>query len=117
MTLTEIHRSLMGFLFEEEVSRLLRHHPLIRERIEAEPPYHFLKGRRSSIEARREAARGPRLLAREGSPSISCAARLRAHGGVLRGDRPRELPRRDVDLFVVTARERPGRWPFCYSWR
>jgi glycosyltransferase involved in cell wall biosynthesis len=109
MTLTEIHRSLMGVsLSRSEVSRLLRHHPLIRERVEAEPPYHFLKGRRSSIEARREAARGTReLLAREGfaidlvrrTPFV----RMVAFSGATAHENSRDG---DVDLFVVTARER-----------
>jgi glycosyltransferase involved in cell wall biosynthesis len=109
MTLTEIHRSLMGVsLSRSEVSRLLRHHPLIRESVEAEPPYHFLKGRRSSIEARREAAgRTRELLAREGfaidlvrrTPFVRMVAFSGATAHENSGDG-------DVDLFVVTARER-----------
>jgi len=109
MTLTEIHRSLMGVsLSRSEVSRLLRHHPLIRESVEGEPPYHFLKGRRSSIEARREAAgRTRELLAREGfaidlvrrTPFV----RMVAFSGATAYENSRDG---DVDLFVVTARER-----------
>ncbi len=109
MTLTEIHRSLMGVsLSRGEVSKLLRHHPLIRERVDAEPPYHFLKGQRSSIEARREAARSTReLLAREGfaidlvrrTPFV----RMVAFSGATAHENSRDG---DVDLFVVTARKR-----------
>jgi glycosyltransferase involved in cell wall biosynthesis len=109
MTLSEIHRSLMGVsLSRSDVSRLLRHHPLILERVEAEPPYHFLKGRRSSIEARREAARRTRdLLAREvfaidlvrRTPFV----RMVAFSGATAHENSRDG---DVDLFVVTAPER-----------
>ena len=109
MTLTEIHRSLMGVsLSRNEISRLLRHHPLIRERVEAEPPYHFLKGRRSSVEARREAARRTReLLAREelaiGLVRRTPFVRMVAFSGATAHENSRDG---DVDLFVVTARER-----------
>ncbi len=109
MTLTEIHRSLMGVsLSRSEVSRLLRHHPLIRENVEAEPPYHFLKGRRSSIEARLEASRRTRdLLARE-ELAIDLVrrtpfVRMVAFSGATAHENSRDG---DVDLFVVTARER-----------
>jgi glycosyltransferase involved in cell wall biosynthesis len=109
MTLTEIHRSLMGVsLSRSEVSRLLRHHPLIRESVEAEPPYHFLKGRRSSIEARLDASRRTRdLLARE-ELAIDLVrrtpfVRMVAFSGATAHENSRDG---DVDLFVVTARER-----------
>ena len=109
MTLTEIHRSLMGVsLSRSEVSRLLRHHPLIRESVDAEPPYHFLKGRRSSVEARREATRLTReLLARERS-AIDLVrrapfVRMVAFSGATAHENSRDG---DVDIFVVTARER-----------
>jgi len=109
MTLTEIHRSLMGVsLSRNEVSRLLRHHPLVRASVEAEPPYHFLKGRRSSVEARREAARSTReLLAREdfaiGLVRRTPFVRMVAFSGATAHENSRDG---DVDLFVVTARER-----------
>ncbi len=109
MTLTEIHRSLMGVsLSRSEVSRLLRSHPLVRGSVEAELPYHFLKGRRSSIESRREAARRTReLLAREvfaidlvrRAPFV----RMLAFSGATAHENSRDG---DVDLFVVTAPER-----------
>ena len=109
MTLTEIHRSLMGVcLSRSEVSRLLRHHPLVRASVEAEPPYHFLKGRRSSIEARREATRSTReLLARE-EFAINLVrrtpfVRMVAFSGATAHENSSDG---DVDLFVVTARER-----------
>ncbi len=109
MTLAEIHRSLMGVsLSRSETSKLLRHHPLVRESVEAEPPYYFLRGRRASIEARREAARSTReLLARERfaidlvrrTPFV----RMVAFSGATAHENSRDG---DVDLFVVTARER-----------
>jgi glycosyltransferase involved in cell wall biosynthesis len=109
MTLTEIHRSLLGVsLSRNDVSRLLRHHPLVRESVETEPPYHFLKGRRRSIDARHEAARRTReLVAREGfaidlvrrTPFV----RMVAFSGATAHENSRDG---DVDLFVVTARER-----------
>lgn len=109
MTLSEIHRSLIGVsLSKAEVSRLLRHHPLVRERLENEPPYHFLKGQRDSIEARQEAARRTReLLAREElairlvrrTPFV----RMVAYSGATAHENARDG---DVDLFVVTARDR-----------
>ncbi len=109
MTLSEIHRSLMGVsLSRSEVSRLLRHHPLIRESVEAELPYHFLKGRRSSIEARRKAALLTRdLLARE-ELAIDLVrrtpfVRMVAFSGATAHENSRDG---DVDLFVVTAGER-----------
>jgi hypothetical protein len=109
MTLTEIHRSLMGVsLSRDEISRLLHHHPLVRARVDAEPPYHFLKGQRPSVESRREAASRTReLLARE-SFAIDLVrrtpfVRMLAFSGATAHENTRDG---DVDLFVVTARER-----------
>jgi glycosyltransferase involved in cell wall biosynthesis len=115
MTLTEIHRSLLGVcLSRGELARLLRNHPLVRENVDSEPPYHFLKGQRSSIETRREASRRTReLLARENfaidvvrrTPFVRMVAfsGATAHGNSRDGD---------VDLFVVTA---PGRtWAVAF---
>jgi glycosyltransferase involved in cell wall biosynthesis len=109
MTLTEIHRSLMGVsLTRSEISRLLRHHPLVLENVDFEPPYHFLKGRRASIESRHEAARSTReLLARE-QRAIDLVrrtpfVRMVAFSGATAHENSRDG---DVDLFVVTARER-----------
>jgi glycosyltransferase involved in cell wall biosynthesis len=109
MTLTEIHRSLLGVtLSRKEVSRLLHYHPLVRESVEAEPPYHFLKGRRCSIEARHEAARRTReLLARE-AHAIDLVrrtpfVRMVAFSGATAHENSRDG---DVDLFVVTAADR-----------
>ncbi len=109
MTLTEIHRSLMGVsLSRGDVAGLLRDHPLVRASVDAEPPYHFLKGERRSIEARREAVRSTReLLAREAfaidlvrrTPFV----RMLAFSGATAHENTRDG---DVDLFVVTARER-----------
>lgn len=108
MTLTEIHRSLLGVSLERsEVSRLL-HHPLVRESVDIEPPYYFLRGQRGSIEARHEAARLTReLLAREAfaidlvrrTPFV----RMVAYSGATAHENSRDG---DVDLFVVTAAER-----------
>jgi glycosyltransferase involved in cell wall biosynthesis len=115
MTLPEIHRSLMGVpLSRRDVSRLLARHPLIRDRVETVPPYHFLKGRRATIESRLLANRRTReLLARE-LPVIDLVRRTpfvrmvafsgaTAHGNARDGD---------VDLFVVTT---PGRtWSVAF---
>jgi glycosyltransferase involved in cell wall biosynthesis len=109
MTLPEIHRSLMGVsLSRRDVSRLLARHPWIRDRVEAEPPYHFLKGRRSSIASRLLANRRTReLLTRERfaievvrrTPFVRMLAfsGATAHGNARDGD---------VDLFIVTAKGR-----------
>ncbi|HEY7819284.1 MAG TPA: glycosyltransferase family 1 protein [Vicinamibacteria bacterium] len=109
MTLTEIHRSLMGVsLTRAEISRLLRQHPLVLENVDADPPYHFLKGRHSSIESRHEAVRSTReLLAREEN-AIDLVrrtpfVRMVAFSGATAHENSRDG---DVDLFVVTARER-----------
>ncbi|HJS73406.1 MAG TPA: glycosyltransferase, partial [Vicinamibacteria bacterium] len=109
MTLSEIHRSLMGVsLSRDEVSRLLRSHPIVRESVDAEPPYHYLKGQRTSIDARREASRRTReLVAREAfaldvvrrAPFV----RMVAFSGATAHENTRD---EDIDLFVVTARER-----------
>jgi glycosyltransferase involved in cell wall biosynthesis len=109
MTLTEIHRSLMGVsLSRSEVSRLIRRHPLVRENVEEEPPYHFLRGRRSTVEARRDAARRTRDLLERQSGAIDLVrrapfVRMVAFSGATAHENARDG---DVDLFVVTARGR-----------
>ena len=51
MTLSEIHRSLIGVsLSRREISHLLAHHPLVRKNIDVQTPYHFLKGQRASVQ-------------------------------------------------------------------
>jgi glycosyltransferase involved in cell wall biosynthesis len=109
MTLTEIHRSLMRVsLSRSQITGLLSRHPLVRASVESEPPYHFLKGKRASIESRREATRKTReLLARERS-SLEIVrrapfVRMVALSGATAHENTRDD---DVDLFVVTA---PGR--------
>ncbi len=95
-------------LSRDEVSRLLRQHPLVRGRVEADPPYHFLKGQRPTVESRKEATHRTReLLAREAfaielvrrTPFV----RMVAFSGATAHENTRDG---DVDLFVVTARER-----------
>jgi glycosyltransferase involved in cell wall biosynthesis len=115
MTLREIHRSLMSVsLSRREIAGLLSRHPAVRSRVESEPPYHFLKGKRASIESRREAMRRTReLLARERS-SLAIVrrapfVRMVALSGATAHENTRDD---DVDLFVVTA---PGRtWAVAF---
>ena len=109
MTPREIHRSLIGVsLSRRQISRLLAHHPLIRERIDAQPPYHFLKGRRALVQARLEAKRRTRKLLERERFAIDLVRRCpfvrmvafsgaTAHGNARDGD---------IDLFVVTSRGR-----------
>jgi glycosyltransferase involved in cell wall biosynthesis len=109
MTITEIHRSLMGVsLTRSEISRLLRHHPLLLENVDADPPYHFLKGRQSSIESRHDAVRSTRELLNREQNAIDLVrrapfVRMVAFSGATAHENSRDG---DVDLFVVTARER-----------
>ena len=106
MTLREIHRSLIArSLSRRQISHLLAHHPLVRERIDAQPPYHFLKGRRASVQARLEANRRTRTLLERERFAIDLVRRCpfvrmvafsgaTAHGNARDGD---------IDLFVVTS--------------
>jgi glycosyltransferase involved in cell wall biosynthesis len=115
MTLREIHRSLMRVsLSRREIAGLLSRHPLVRARVESEPPYHFLKGKRASIESRREATRRTRELLERERTSLTVVrsapfVRMVALSGATAHENARDD---DVDLFVVTA---PGRtWAVAF---
>jgi glycosyltransferase involved in cell wall biosynthesis len=109
LTLSEIHRSLIGVsLCRKRLSRILARHPLLRRNLDAEPPFHFLRGRRDSVASRREANRRTRELLHRERGAIDLVRRLpfvrmlafsgaTAHGNARDGD---------VDLFVVTVRDR-----------
>jgi hypothetical protein len=115
MTLREIHRSLMSVaLSRREIAGLLSRHPVVRSRVESEPPYHFLKGKRASIDSRREAMRRTRELLERERSSLAIVrrapfVRMVALSGATAHENTRD---EDVDLFVVTA---PGRtWAVAF---
>ena len=109
MTLPEIHRSLLGVSqSRRQLSRLLAHHPLVRENIDVEPPYHFLKGQRATVQARLEANRRTRKLLERERFAIDVArrcpfVRMVAFSGATAHDNARD---EDIDLFVVTSQGR-----------
>jgi hypothetical protein len=95
-------------LSRDEVSRLLRSDPLVRESVDAEPPYHYLKGQETTLEARREASRRTRELVAREAFAIDVVrrapfVRMVAFSGATAHENTRD---EDIDMFVVTARER-----------
>lgn len=109
MTLSEIHRSLLGAsLTRREISGILTAHPLLRANVDAEPPYHFLKGRDASVASRREANRLTRELLHRERRAVDLVRRIPfvrmiAFSGATAHGNARD---EDIDLFVVTARNR-----------
>ena len=109
MTLPEIHRSLIGVsLSRRQISRLLAHHPLVRENISVQTPYHFLKGQRASVQRRQEASRRTRELLERERFAIDVVrrcpfVRMVALSGATAHDNARD---EDIDLFIVTSQGR-----------
>ena len=109
MTLQEIHRSLIGVsLSRRQISRLLADHPLVRENIDVQPPYHFLKGQKASVQARLEANRRTQKLLERERFAIDLVrrcpfVRMVALSGATAHDNARD---EDIDLFVVTSEGR-----------
>jgi glycosyltransferase involved in cell wall biosynthesis len=109
MTISEIHRSLLGAsLTRREISGILAAHPLLRANVDAEPPYHFLKGRGASVASRQEANRLTRELLHRERRALDLVrripfVRMLAFSGATAYGNARD---EDIDLFVVTARKR-----------
>ena len=109
MTLSEIHRSLIGVsLSRREISHLLAHHPLVRKNIDVQTPYHFLKGQRASVQGRQEASRRTRELLERERFAIDVVrrcpfVRMVALSGATAHDNARD---EDIDLFIVTSQGR-----------
>lgn len=109
MTLEEIDRSLMGVsLSRTDISKLLAQDRTVRESIEGQPPFHFLRGNGDAVARRRAVNRLTRELVASERRAIDLVRRspwvrmvafsgATAHGNARDGD---------VDLFIVTARGR-----------
>ena len=109
MTLEEIHRSLIGVsLSRSEISILLTENSLMRDNVEFQSPYYFLKGQRDSVRSRLESnRRTQKLLEREhfviGLVRRCPFVRMIAFSGATAHNNARD---EDIDLFVVTSRGR-----------
>jgi glycosyltransferase involved in cell wall biosynthesis len=109
MTLSEIHRTLMAVrLSRREIRKLLSSHRIVRERVEEDSPYYFVRGRGSSVGARRQAANRTRELLERERFAIGLLRRLPfvrmlALSGATAHENARDD---DIDLLVVTAPRR-----------
>ena len=109
MTLPEIFRGLVAVAASSvDLERLMRQHPLIRTSLEVHSGFYYLSGKRASVQKRQRAAALTRALLTDHAWVLELIrrtpyVRLLALSGATAHENASDD---DIDVFVVTARER-----------